>query len=263
MATALMSLVTGSPGARRRGDDRRAHADRPGAADRRPQGEGARRSAGGRASGCSRPAATSPTSRTSPSRCARAWTSSGCEEISDVFDAALQNGRPGYARPSSEARNAKDQRGRDGEQESAEGREGRPVRAIQPVCPAARSRTRICARTSCHAFEYARDAYGRLNNGKNPTKQIFEDKKLQKHIRETAGSVRDASVSLYEAPKKKKKRRRARAPAAGRHRRHRRGARAVRGAAQEGARRAVRRRGGVRVHLDHLIANTRRNGRLD
>ena len=48
MATALMSLVTGRPGARRRGDDGRAHADRPGAADRRPEGEGAGRPAGGR-----------------------------------------------------------------------------------------------------------------------------------------------------------------------------------------------------------------------
>jgi hypothetical protein len=54
------------------------------------------------------------------------------------------------------------------------------------------------------AFESARDAYSRLNNGKSPAKQIFEDKKLQKHIRESAGGVRDASVALYEAPKKRK-----------------------------------------------------------
>ena len=54
------------------------------------------------------------------------------------------------------------------------------------------------------AFESARDAYTRLNNGKSPTRQVFEDKKLQKHIRETAGSVRDVSVGLYEAPKKQK-----------------------------------------------------------
>ena len=56
------------------------------------------------------------------------------------------------------------------------------------------------------AFESARDAYGRLNNGKSPAKQIFDDKKLQKHIRDTAGSVRDVSVGLYEAPKKQRKR---------------------------------------------------------
>ncbi|HWK26017.1 MAG TPA: hypothetical protein VNS09_05610 [Solirubrobacter sp.] len=55
------------------------------------------------------------------------------------------------------------------------------------------------------AFESARDAYGRLSNGKSPTKQLFDDKKLQKHIRETSGSVRDVAVALHEAPQKRKK----------------------------------------------------------
>src|SRR6187549_1792658 len=55
------------------------------------------------------------------------------------------------------------------------------------------------------AYESARDAYERLGNGKSPAKQIFDDKKLQKHIRDTAGNVRDVSVGLYEAPKKQKK----------------------------------------------------------
>src|SRR3954464_860907 len=55
------------------------------------------------------------------------------------------------------------------------------------------------------AFESARDAYGRLNNGKSPAKQIFDDKKLQKHIKETAGSVRDVAVALHEAPGKQKR----------------------------------------------------------
>jgi hypothetical protein len=54
------------------------------------------------------------------------------------------------------------------------------------------------------AVESARDAYGRLSNGKNPSAQIFEDKKLQKHIKEAAGNVRDAGVALHEAPKKSK-----------------------------------------------------------
>src|SRR3954470_21899941 len=54
------------------------------------------------------------------------------------------------------------------------------------------------------AFESARDAYGRLSNGKSPAKQIFEDKRLQRHIRDSAGGVRDASVALYEAPKKQR-----------------------------------------------------------
>jgi hypothetical protein len=56
------------------------------------------------------------------------------------------------------------------------------------------------------AYESARDAYGRLSNGKNPTTQIFDDKKLQKHVKEAAGNIRDVSVSLREAPKKQKKR---------------------------------------------------------
>jgi hypothetical protein len=54
------------------------------------------------------------------------------------------------------------------------------------------------------AYESARDAYGRLSNGKSPAKQVFEDKRLQKHIKEASGNVRDASVALYEAPKKRK-----------------------------------------------------------
>ena len=54
------------------------------------------------------------------------------------------------------------------------------------------------------AYESARDAYTRLSNGKSPTKQIFDDTKLQKHIKEAAGNVRDVSVALHEAPAKKK-----------------------------------------------------------
>src|SRR6201986_5068093 len=57
------------------------------------------------------------------------------------------------------------------------------------------------------AFESARDAYGRLSNGKSPAKQIFDDKKLQKHVKEAAGNIRDVSVSLREAPKKQSKKR--------------------------------------------------------
>jgi len=54
------------------------------------------------------------------------------------------------------------------------------------------------------AYESARNAAARLGNGKSPTKQIFDDKKLQKEIRKTAFNVKDASVALHEAPKKKK-----------------------------------------------------------
>jgi hypothetical protein len=58
------------------------------------------------------------------------------------------------------------------------------------------------------AYESARAAVGRLQNGKHPTKQIFDDKRLQKDIKSAAESFRDASVALREAPKRKRKRKR-------------------------------------------------------
>jgi len=54
------------------------------------------------------------------------------------------------------------------------------------------------------AYDSARKAWARLNNGKSPTKQIFDDKKLQKEIKSAAGSIKDASVALREAPKRKR-----------------------------------------------------------
>jgi hypothetical protein len=54
------------------------------------------------------------------------------------------------------------------------------------------------------AYESARNAASRLNNGKSPTKQIFDDKKLQKDLKKAAESFRDASVALREAPKQRK-----------------------------------------------------------
>ena len=38
-----------------------------------------------------------------------------------------------------------------------------------------------------------------------PDDALFDDKKLQKHVKEAAGNVRDVSVALHEAPKKQKK----------------------------------------------------------
>jgi hypothetical protein len=54
------------------------------------------------------------------------------------------------------------------------------------------------------AYESARGAVGRLQNGKSPTKQIFDDKRLHKDIKTAAESFRDASVALREAPQKQK-----------------------------------------------------------
>ena len=56
------------------------------------------------------------------------------------------------------------------------------------------------------AYESARNAASRLSNGKSPTKQIFDDKKLQKDLKAAAESFKDASVALREAPKRKRKR---------------------------------------------------------
>jgi hypothetical protein len=56
------------------------------------------------------------------------------------------------------------------------------------------------------AYEATRSAYGRLSNGKSPTSQIFDDKKLQKDLKNAAENLRDASVALREAPKKRRSR---------------------------------------------------------
>jgi hypothetical protein len=54
------------------------------------------------------------------------------------------------------------------------------------------------------AYEAARKAYTRLSNGKSPTSQIFDDKKLQKEIKNAAESIRDAGVALREKPKRRR-----------------------------------------------------------
>jgi hypothetical protein len=57
------------------------------------------------------------------------------------------------------------------------------------------------------AYGAARNAYGRMNsNGKPATKALFEDRKLQRELREAASALRDASSSLREPPKGKRRR---------------------------------------------------------
>ncbi|MDP2711586.1 MAG: hypothetical protein Q8O56_10240 [Solirubrobacteraceae bacterium] len=51
------------------------------------------------------------------------------------------------------------------------------------------------------AFEAARNAYGRLNHGKSPTKNLIDDKKLHADLKRSADALRDASSALREAPK--------------------------------------------------------------
>lgn len=53
------------------------------------------------------------------------------------------------------------------------------------------------------AVDSTRSAYGRLTNGKTPTKALIEDKKLQADLRDAAEAVRDASAALAQAPKKR------------------------------------------------------------
>jgi len=57
------------------------------------------------------------------------------------------------------------------------------------------------------AFDMSRRAYGRLANGKAPSKVLMEDKKLHRDLREAAVSLREVGVALKEGPKRKRKRR--------------------------------------------------------
>ena len=55
------------------------------------------------------------------------------------------------------------------------------------------------------AFEAARDAYGRLANGKKPAKALMDDKKLQKDLKKSAEALGAAGAALREGPKKKRR----------------------------------------------------------
>ena len=102
------------------------------------------------------------------------------------------------------------------------------------------------------AYGAARSAYGRMSNGKPASKALFEDRKLQNELRDAANALRDAANTLREPPRKAHRRRGGlgrKLAAADDGRRARAGA--ERGSAREGARPAVRRRGGVRLQLDH------------
>jgi hypothetical protein len=56
------------------------------------------------------------------------------------------------------------------------------------------------------AYGAARGAYGRMNNGKPATTALFEDRKLQKELKEAANALRDASTALREPPKRRRRR---------------------------------------------------------
>ncbi|MEA2437348.1 MAG: hypothetical protein QOF65_1904 [Thermoleophilaceae bacterium] len=54
------------------------------------------------------------------------------------------------------------------------------------------------------AFEAARNAYGRLNKGKAPAKNLVENKKLHADVKRSADALRDATAALRDAPKHNK-----------------------------------------------------------
>ena len=58
------------------------------------------------------------------------------------------------------------------------------------------------------AVDSTRSAYGRLTNGKTPTKALIEDKKLQADLRDAADAIREASAALSDAPNKRSKKKR-------------------------------------------------------
>jgi hypothetical protein len=55
------------------------------------------------------------------------------------------------------------------------------------------------------AFEAARDAYGRLSNGKTPVKALTDDKKLQKDLKKSAEALKEVGAALQEGPKRKRR----------------------------------------------------------
>jgi hypothetical protein len=57
------------------------------------------------------------------------------------------------------------------------------------------------------AYGAARSVYGRMNNGKPASKALFEDRKLQRELKQAAGALREASSSLREPPKRTRHRR--------------------------------------------------------
>lgn len=54
------------------------------------------------------------------------------------------------------------------------------------------------------AFEAAKDAYDRISDGKSP-RELVDDKKLQRDLKQAADALKGAGSALKEGPKKKAK----------------------------------------------------------
>jgi hypothetical protein len=48
-------------------------------------------------------------------------------------------------------------------------------------------------------------AYGRMSNGKPATQALFEDRKLQRELKEAASAIREASNALRQPPKRRRR----------------------------------------------------------
>jgi hypothetical protein len=55
------------------------------------------------------------------------------------------------------------------------------------------------------AYGAARNAYGRMANGKPATQALFDDRKLQRELKEAAIALRQASNALREPPKRRRR----------------------------------------------------------
>jgi hypothetical protein len=55
------------------------------------------------------------------------------------------------------------------------------------------------------AYGAARNAYGRMTNGKPATQALFEDRKLQRELKEAANALREASSALKSPPPRRRR----------------------------------------------------------
>jgi ferric-dicitrate binding protein FerR (iron transport regulator) len=56
------------------------------------------------------------------------------------------------------------------------------------------------------AYSAARNAYGRMTNGKPGAQALFEDRKLQRELKEAANALREASNALRNPPPRRRRR---------------------------------------------------------
>jgi hypothetical protein len=55
------------------------------------------------------------------------------------------------------------------------------------------------------AYGAARNAYGRMSNGKPATQALFEDRKLQRELKEAASALQQVSSSLRKPPARRRR----------------------------------------------------------